>query len=224
MDEFGVIWLTVSSTLSPGSLAYRPDVADGYVATIRDGRFEIVLEGLAYTNECRPDYENGWLYVAETMGRRVSRIRLDGHGVHGPAEVFARMPHGAFVDGIEVDVEGGLLCACIISSQLLRILPDGSWEEIIGEPVSSWIDEVESAFEAGRMDRPHLDTSPTRNLRNLSSVAFMGDGLAMLECGSLLGDRLIVTGSPSPGREPPWWRAQVPDWGAPFEATSDAIG
>ena len=215
-DEMGRIWITVSSTYSPRSLAYNRQTANGYVALIEDGVFRVVLEGLAYTNEVRPDYEGGWLYIAETMAQRISRVRLDERGLHGTPEPFALMPRGAFVDGIDIDSEGGVLAACIISSELIRIDPEGEQTVVLGERVEAWVNEVEAAFDVGEMDRPHLDTSPTTRLRNIASLAFMGANLDQIVCGNLLDDKLPVTTAPVPGRVPVHWQTQVPLWGDAF--------
>lgn len=150
------------------------------------------------------------------MQRRISRVRLDEKGLHGEREIFARMPRGAFVDGIEIDAEGGVLAACIISSELIRIDPDGGQTVVMGERHEGWVDEVEAAHAAGEMGRPHLDTSPTTGLRNLASVAFHGPSLDRLVCGVLLDDRLPTCAAPVPGRTPPHWCAPRPDWGDAF--------
>ena len=217
IDAAGTVWITVSSTWAPRSRAYRPDVANGYVATLRHGRFEVVADGFAYTNECLPDLEGGWLYVAETMGRRVSRIRLDERGLHGPREGFAVMPRGAFVDGLAMDAEGGLICVCIVAGEILRFAPDGSMETWLSarhDPgMAEWIDTVETAFHAGAMDRPHLDTSPAVTVRNPSSVCFAGAGLDRLVVGNILTDRLPVLAAPVPGRSPRHWHVHVPEGG-----------
>lgn len=215
-DEQGRIWITVSSTYSPRSRAYRRDVANGYVGLIERGEFRIVVEGLAYTNELRPDYENGWLYIAETMRQKISRIRLDEKGVHGVPELFAQMPPGAFVDGLEVDSEGAVLAACIISNEIFRITPDGQQSIIASERIEPWVQEVEAAFAAGQMGRPHLDRSPTTHLRNTASVTFCGPDLDTLVCGVLLDDKLPLLKAPVKGRKPLHWDVNVPLWGEAF--------
>lgn len=216
IDHLDRVWVTVSSTLTPRNLAYRPDVANGFVAMIDKGRLQVVVDNLAYTNEVRADYEGGWLYIAETMARRVRRIRLDERGVHGTPELFADLPPGAFVDGLEIDSEGGVLAVCIISSELIRIGPDGRQDVIAGERIDSWVDEVEAAHTTGAMGRPHLDLSPTRTFRNISSVAFHGKALDTLVFGNLLGSSLPLLRAPFPGRTPVHWHVDVPIWGDRF--------
>ncbi|TMV04286.1 SMP-30/gluconolactonase/LRE family protein [Ruegeria sediminis] len=216
LDEMGRIWITVSSTYSPRCLAYNKHTANGYVAMIEGGKFRVVLEGLAYTNEVRPDYEGGWLYIAETMAQRISRVRLDEKGLHGAPEVFAQLPRGAFLDGMEIDSEGGVLAACIISSELIRIDPDGGQTVIMGERMDAWVNQVEDAFDAGDMGRHHLDTSPTTGLRNIASLAYHGANLDQIVCGNLLDDKLPCTAATVPGRTPVHWHTEVPFWGDAF--------
>ncbi|MFD0917162.1 SMP-30/gluconolactonase/LRE family protein [Pseudahrensia aquimaris] len=216
VDDLGKVWITVSSTFSPRSLAYNRQTANGYVAVIENGEMKVVVENLAYTNECRLDYEGGWLYVAETMGQRISRIRLDEKGVHGKVELYATMPRGAFVDGIEIDSEGAVLAACIISSELIRVAPDGSQEVIVGERDDAWVDDVEAVFDAGDMGRPQLDTSPTKKLKNIASLAYRNETLDQIVCGNLLDNKLPVFEAPVSGRPPVHWNVDVPIYGEAF--------
>lgn len=216
IDALGKIWVTVSTTLVPRSLAYRRDVANGFVAVIENGQMRVVVENLAYTNEIRTDYSAGWLYIAETMGQRISRIRLDENGVSGPVIPFAQMPKGAFPDGLEFDQNGGLLVACIISSEVIHIAPDGTQSTLFGERMPAWVDEVENAFDRGVLNRPHLDTSPTQTLRNISSLAFAGADRKQMVLGNILDAHLLSVPAQISGREPVHWNVDVPQWGQAF--------
>lgn len=216
LDELGRIWFTVSSTCSPRDLAYRRDVKNGYIGVIDERGMRIVVEGLHYTNEIRPDLSGGWLYISETFGQKVSRVRLDEVGVHGNPETFAELPRGAFVDGIEFDSEGSLFCACIVSNELIRITPDGSWSIVARERDEDWVNEVETALDAGAMGRKHFDTAPTSVFRNIASIAFAGEHLDNLILGNLLGDALPALSIGVTGRIPLHWNVDVPLWGEPF--------
>jgi sugar lactone lactonase YvrE len=216
LDPWGRIWFTVSSTFSPRSLAYRRDVQNGYVGVIENGQMHVVLEGLHYTNEICLDFEAGWLYVAETFGQKISRVPLAENGIDGNKQDFVRLPKGAFVDGITLDSEGGLIAACIVSNELFRVFPDGDFETILGERQDDWVGMVEAALDAGEMGRTHFDSSPTKSLRNVSSSAFFGPDLDRLVCGNLLGDRLPVLKAPVRGRQLPHWDVEVPLWGEAF--------
>lgn len=214
VDTLGKTWVSISSSMSPRSLAYRRNVKNGYVGLINEnGEFEVVLEGLHYTNEVRPDYENGWLYVAETFGQKITRVRLDENGVYGEPELFVQFPTGAFVDGLELDGAGGLYAACIVSSELYHVDPDGNPTLIVGERHDEWVQIVETALDHETMSREHFDSSPSKALPNISSVAFIGEGREQVVCGNLLGSSLPIVNVPQPGPEPVHWNVNVPDWG-----------
>ena len=74
------VWLTVSTRVNPwtGRLADR--VRDGYVAVVEDGRIRVVADGFHFTNEIRLDAREQWLYIVETTGPRITRMRLDESG------------------------------------------------------------------------------------------------------------------------------------------------
>jgi sugar lactone lactonase YvrE len=216
VDQLDRIWFTVSSTMSPRALAYRRDVKNGYIGIIDPDGVRIVLEGLHYTNEIRPDLEGGWLYISETFGQKVSRVRLDEGGIHGTPATLAQLPRGAFVDGIELDEEGALLAACIVSNELFRIMPDGSYSLLVGERDPGWVETVEAALDHGQMGRPHFDASPGTTLKNISSVAFAGKDLRQAICGNLLDGSLPHFDVPVPGRKPRHWDVAVPLWGQEF--------
>jgi sugar lactone lactonase YvrE len=73
VDDRGRTWISVSTRQRPRQLAWRPDVADGFVVLVDERGPRIVADSLHYTNECRPDPTGEWLYVVETFGRRVIR-------------------------------------------------------------------------------------------------------------------------------------------------------
>lgn len=205
LDETGRVWFSVSSALHPRHLAYRKDVRNGFVAVIEDGHPRIVVDGLHYTNEIRPDLEAGVLYVSETFGKHISRFPLSGDLEAGPREIAAAFPRGAFVDGFALDVDGGLVAACIVSNEIFHVHADGSLHRLLGERDDTWVDEVEASLDAGTMGRRHFDQAPSGILCNVSSVAFRGEHLDELVCGSLLGDRLVTLPAPAKGRAPVHW-------------------
>ena len=214
VDQLDKTWVTVSSKLRPRSRAYRRDVKNGYVGLINpDNSLSVILHGLHYTNEVRPDYENGWLYIAETFGQKITRVRLDERGVHGEPELFVQFGPGGFVDGIELDGAGGLYAACIVSSELYHIDSDGNASLLIGERNDDWVQTVEAALDQETMERKHFDASPTETLPNISSLAFIGKNRDKIVCGNLLGSSLPVFDAPSAGPQPPYWNVTVPEFG-----------
>jgi hypothetical protein len=70
---------------------------------------------------------------------------------------------------------------------------------MLEESDASHLADVEKAFTEGRMGRPHLDGTPARHLRNISSLAFGGPGLRLAHLGCLLGDRIAMVELPACG-------------------------
>jgi hypothetical protein len=66
--------------------------------------------------------------------------------------------------------------------------------------------EVEAAYRAGTMGRPHLDTVHSRALRNISSIAFAGPDRRTGVLGCLLGDSLACVRLPAAGVAPAHWK------------------
>ena len=76
-DSRDRIWITVSTRLKNWMDALRTDLADGYLARLEDGRFRIVADGFHFTNEIRFDANEEYLYVVETTGGCITRLRID---------------------------------------------------------------------------------------------------------------------------------------------------
>src|SRR5437763_3558132 len=79
-DSKDRIWITVSTRVKNWMRALRTDLPDGYVARYEDGRFRIVADGFRFTNEIRFDAREEFLYVVETTGGCISRLRIDETG------------------------------------------------------------------------------------------------------------------------------------------------
>lgn len=82
--------------------------------------------GLAFS----PDGRH--LYVAETFGNAVFRIRLEDDGSAGAREEVAKIP-GVLPDGLAFDTVGNLYVACYEPSQVLRVSTDGTVARFIGD-------------------------------------------------------------------------------------------
>ena len=87
-DSKSRIWITVSTSLKNWMHALRTDLRDGYLARYIGGRFRIVADGFGFTNEIRFDAREEFLYVVETTGGCITRLRIDEHGEPKEREVF----------------------------------------------------------------------------------------------------------------------------------------
>ena len=205
-DGDGNTWVTVSTRLVPRALGYRRSCNDGFIVCTRpDGHAFVAAEGLGYTNEVAVHPSGRWLYVNETFSRRLSRFELRSGGRLSDRQVVAEFGAGTFPDGLAFDEEGGAWVVSIVSNRLIRVAPDGTqtlWLEDADAEHLAW---VEAAFEAGRMDRPHLDGIRSRVLRNISSIAFAGADRRTAVLGCLLDDRLATLKMPLAGVPPIHW-------------------
>ena len=205
-DADGRVWVTVSTRKSPRSLDYRPDCADGFIVLADATGARIVADGIGYTNEAIVSPDGMWLYVNETFGRRLSRFPIRPDGSLGAKEVVTTFGHGTFPDGLTFDAESQVWITSVVSNRIIRVAPDGAQQLMLEDADAAHVDECEQAYLSGTMGRPHLDKTPGRVLRNVSSLAFGGPDLRTAYVGCLLGDAIAVFDSPVAGHPPPHWR------------------
>ena len=204
-DARGRFWVTVSTRLQPRSLGYRPNCNDGFIVRVDERGAVVVADGLGYTNEVAVHPSGDWLYVNETFARRLSRFALHADGSLGAKEVVTEFGPGTFPDGLAFDEEGHAWVVSIVSNRLIRVAPDGAQTLWLEDAQADHLAWVEAAFQAGEMDRPHLDGSPARVLRNISSIAFSGADRRCAVLGCLLGDQLALLRLPVAGVAPTHW-------------------
>jgi sugar lactone lactonase YvrE len=207
-DNTGRVWITVSTRRVPRADAYRLDFADGFIVTCdADGsNARIAADGLGYTNECVPSPDGEWLYVNETFGRRLSRLRIEADGRLGVRQTVTEFGAGTYPDGLCFDAAGQVWITSIISNRVIRVAPDGSQALMLEDADPEHVDRAERAFIAGELGRPHLDTLGNTTLRNISSLAFGGPDLRTAYLGCLLGDSIASFRSPVAGHPPRHWR------------------
>lgn len=208
LDAQGRTWISMSTRKVPRELAFKADVADGFIAVSDERGARIVADGIEFTNECRVDPTGRWLYVNETYGRKLSRFPIQGSGANwklGSREVVHRFTDGDFPDGLAFDAEGGVWVACVVSNRVVRVGPDGQVRVIIEDPDPAQVAAAEAAYARGQLSRGDIDSGGSRSLRNVSSVAFGGPDLRTVYLGNLAGDCLSSFRSPIAGAQPPHW-------------------
>lgn len=205
-DHAARLWLTVSTRVSPRSLDYRREASSGFIAVVDARGPRIVADGLGFTNECQISPDRRWLYVNETYGRRLSRFPLRDDASLGTKEVVYEFGEGQFPDGLAFDAEGWVWIAGVISNQLSRIDPNsGRFEIVLSETDADHVAWVEQAYRSNALDRPHMDKTPARKLKNLSSIAFGGADLRTAFLGCLLGEHIARVEIPVEGVAPVHW-------------------
>ena len=216
-DSRGRIWITVSTTISPRALDYRPTASTGYIALHEGDRTRIVADGLGYTNECLLSADERTLWVNETFARRLTAFDVTEDGLANRRTV-AQFGAGTFPDGLTQAEDGSLFVVSIVSNRVLRIWPDGRIETLIEDVDADHLAAVETAFQAHEMDRPHLDTVRSGRLRNISNIAFGGPERRTAYLGCLLGDGIATFEAPVAGRALPHWTHDITPLLATFGA------
>ncbi len=199
-DSRDRLWLTVSTRVNPWVDAVRPGLADGFVA-LADGKgLRIVAEGFAFTNEIRLDAREEWLYIVETTGKRVSRMRVAADGALSGREVFGPANLGTgFPDGIAFDAFGNLWCTMVMADRLIAITPEGEVLELLDDGVPAATAELERHFAAGTVTTEIMMRARGTVAPWMASVTFGGPDLATAYIGSLIGTRIPMFHSPVPG-------------------------
>jgi sugar lactone lactonase YvrE len=206
IDAAERVWITVSTRKAPRALDYRPDCASGFIVLADARGARIVADGLGYTNEAVVSPDGRWLWVNETFARRTSRFALRADGALGPKEVVTTYGKGTFPDGLTFDVEGHAWITSVVSNRVIRVAPDGAQHLVLEDADAAHLAACEAAYLGGTLGRPHLDSVPSRVLKNISSLAFGGPDLRTAYLGCLLGDSIAYFRSPVAGHAPAHWR------------------
>jgi gluconolactonase len=107
------LWVSNSTSLPNIEEALQAPVPDGCMVLISSGKPRIVAEGICFANGVALDPGEEYLYVAETMKRRVLRYFIHKDGSLGEKEVYGPASLGklGFPDGIAFDEAGNLWVA-----------------------------------------------------------------------------------------------------------------
>ena len=210
-DSRGRIWLTVSTRVNPWTTALTSRVRDGYVAVVERGRLRVVADGFYFTNEVRLDAREEWLYIVETTGPHITRMRLDASDPEEvrltDREIFGPSHLGGMPDGIAFDAHGNLWCTLIMVDQLIALAPEGDRRLLLddGNPEAS-LNLLErfgtGALRLEDMQKAHGTIAPW-----MASITFGGPDLRTVYLGSLMGTRIPFFRSPVPGLPMVHWHA-----------------
>lgn len=208
VDSQDRLWVTVSTRERPWFPAAAQPRPDGYIILIDAGGPRIVADGLLFTNEARLDANEEYLYVAETMARRISRFRVRPDGSLAEREGYgpADLGHGAYVDGFTIDAEGNLWVTTVLRNGLVVITPDGDAHVVFEDVNQPAIDHVVAQIAAGGMTPADMFACVGPRLQFPTSVTFAGPDLRTVYIGSLAMPHLVSFQSPVPGLPMRHWR------------------
>lgn len=207
-DSQDRIWITVTTRIKNWMHALRTDLADGYVARYIDGKFHIVADGFHFTNEIRFDAKEEWMYVVETTGGCVSRLRIDQNGALSNREIFGptRLGKGAWPDGIAFDSYGNLWGTMVYSDKLFVLTPEGDLKVLLEEGDPAKVDALERQFFEGKVTEDVLFATGQGIAPWMASVTFGGPDLRTAYIGSLKGKRIPSFRPPVPGLPMVHWK------------------
>jgi len=200
-DSKGRIWITVSTRIKNWMHALRTDLPDGYIARYVDGKFRIVADGFHFTNEIRMDAKEEYMYVVETTGGCISRLRVRDDGTLGEREVFGprSLGKGAWPDGIAFDSIGNLWGTCVYSDKLFVLTPQGDLRVLLDEGDPAKVDALERQFFEGHVTEDVLFATGQGVAPWMASVTFGGPDLQTAYIGSLRAHRIPYFRAPVPG-------------------------
>jgi gluconolactonase len=200
-DSRGRIWVTVSTKIKNWMHALRTDLADGYLARYEDGAFRIVADGFHFTNEIRFDAREEFLYVVETTGGCITRLRIDERGEAKDREIFGprSLGKGAWPDGIAFDSCGNLWGTLVYSDKMFVLTPQGDLRVLLDEGDVEKVDALERQFLAGQVTQDVLFATGRGIAPWMASITFGGADLRTVYIGSLKGNRIPYFQAPTPG-------------------------
>jgi sugar lactone lactonase YvrE len=200
-DSKGRIWITISTRIKNWMHALKPDLPDGYIARYIDGKFRIVADGFHFTNEIRMDAKEEYMYVVETTGGCISRLRVNEDGSLGQREVFgpSSLGKGAWPDGIAFDSFGNLWGTCVYSDKLFVLTPEGDQRVLLDEGDPAKVDALEKQFFAGKVTEDVLFATGQGIAPWMASVTFGGPDLLTIYIGSLRANNIPYFRAPVAG-------------------------
>jgi len=135
VDRAGNVWCSHSTF---DRAAADKGLADGFVFRVSpDGRAEKMADGFQFANGLAFDADGRWLYVCESIGRDVVRLRIRADGTLGERERYGpvlgepafpkptpeqRLTFGA-TDGCGFDAEGNLWVTLVVANKIVAITP-----------------------------------------------------------------------------------------------------
>jgi sugar lactone lactonase YvrE len=136
IDSRDRLWVSNSTSLPNIEEALRAPLPDGCLVLIAAGKNQIVAESICFANGVALDSTEKFVYVAETMKRRILRYSIHQDGSLGEKEIYCPEFLGrlGFPDGIAFDEAGNLWVAFPAWNAIGYITPDGKLEVVLEDP------------------------------------------------------------------------------------------
>ncbi len=207
-DSKNRIWLTVSTRIKNWMKAISANISDGYIALADERGLRIVADGFKFTNEIRLDAKEEYLYIVETCGQCISRMRVQSDGSLTDREVYGPSKLGkyGFPDGIAFDAHGNLWGTLVMADQVFAITPDGDFQITLDDTNEEDALALEKAFVEDRITPDDMLACGGSIATWFSSVTFGGPDLKTIYIGNLRGTRIPYFRSPVAGLPMVHWK------------------
>jgi gluconolactonase len=205
-DSRGRIWFTVTTREQPWTKQVNSKTSDGYIGLIDERGIRIVAEGFCGTNEIRFDDNEEFLYVVESTGRNISRLRVHSDGTLTDREVYGPSKLEGHPDGFAFDAFGNLWVTLIFLDKLIAITPEGEVLELLDDsnPVTNAV--YEKHFHAGTLTPEIMGANHGTLCPWMASLTFGGPDLKTVYLGSLRGSQVPYFQSPVAGQPMIHWK------------------
>ena len=205
-DSKDRIWITVSTKMNPWTSAAASRVRDGYIALVDKGTIRVVAEGFYFTNEIRFDAKEEWLYIVETTGPHITRMKVAPDGSLSQREIFGPSHLGGYPDGIAFDSFGNLWCTLVMIDQVIALTPEGEQRLLLDDSIPETRKKFQAAMAAGTVTSELMMATRGRIAPWMASITFGGPDLRTAYIGSLMGTRIPYFRSPVAGLPMVHWK------------------
>ncbi len=205
-DSKGRIWFTVTTQTQPWTTQLNTKAADGYIAVMDSTGIRIVADGFCGTNEIRFDTREEWLYVVESTGHHISRLRLQPDGSLTDREIYGPSDLGGFPDGFAFDAYGNLWITLIFTDELIALTPDGEVLTLLDDSQPDTKKRLLNQFATGTLTPEVMSATHGTIAPWMASLTFGGPDLQTVYLGSLRGTTVPYFRSPVAGQQMIHWR------------------
>jgi len=199
-DSKNRIWITVSTMLHDWPKAISPNIIDGRILLYeKDKGVRIVADDVHFSNECKLDANEEYLYVVQTCGRNIARYKIGSDGSLSNKEIYGPSDHGRLIDGIAFDAYGNLWGTHVMNDGIFAIKPDGDLHIIFDDSSPEEVKKLDDAFQAEQVDADLLLSMGGEIATWCASVTFGGPDLKTVYVGSLRATNIPYFTSPVAG-------------------------
>jgi len=207
-DSRDRVWLTVTTRMQPWTDSINARARDGYIALIDEKGIRIVADGFEGTNEVRLDANEEWLYVVESNGRRISRLRIQDDGSLTGRQVYGPGTLEGFPDGFAFDAYGNLWITLVMTDKLIAITPEGEVLTLLDDSDPEAVRRLNQHYEARTLTPEIMGACAGTLAPWMASLTFGGPDLCTVYLGSLRGTTLPSFRSPVAGLPLVHWNEQ----------------